>query len=114
MNRSNYYLGKIKDKCSYKYNIKEDTIIYHFSIDSSSDVENFGCSYDELSFISYIMCHQYKDTKFDDNKLEIIKYIKDNFNKLIELNNRNSHKYHGQTFSPIMIIESERFFFYKV
>ena len=83
-------------------------------IDGSSDVENFGCSYDELSFISYIMCHQYKDTKFDDNKLEIIKYIKDNFNKLIELNNRNSHKYHGQTFSPIMIIESERFFFYKV
>ena len=26
-------------KNSYKYNIKEDTIIYHFSIDSSSDVE---------------------------------------------------------------------------
>ena len=46
-------------------------------IDGSSDVENFGCSYDELSFISYIMCHQYKDTKFDDNKLEIIKYIKE-------------------------------------
>ena len=33
------YILDDNEKKNYKYNIKEDTIIYHFSINSSCDVE---------------------------------------------------------------------------
>ena len=33
------YIVDDNENKNYKYNIKEDTIIYHFSINGSSDVE---------------------------------------------------------------------------
>ena len=48
-------------KNSYKYNIKEDTIIYHFSIDSSSDVEI------ELSVPDVQLYYYYNNINYKDN-----------------------------------------------
>ena len=38
MNKIIYVIDN-NEKTNYKYNIEEDTIIYHFSINGSSDVE---------------------------------------------------------------------------
>lgn len=50
---------------SYKYNIKEDTIIYHFSIDSSSDVEI------ELSVPNVQLYYYYNNINYSDNHFNI-------------------------------------------
>ena len=52
-------------KNSYKYNIKEDTIIYHFSIDSSSDVEI------ELSVPDVQLYYYYNNINYKDNYFNI-------------------------------------------
>ena len=77
-------------------------------VDNTTDEDNFGCNYDELSYISYFMCNEFKNRKLDDIK----DYIVNNFEKLHTLNKKNSHKYNGQTFNPIMIVNNKKFFKY--
>ena len=76
-------------------------------LDGSSDEDNFGCSFDELAYFSYLMSY------FDNT--QIIKEIDfgSKMNKLIELHKKNNHKYQGQTFNPKMIVNKDRFFFYN-
>jgi Fe-S cluster assembly protein SufD len=59
------YIVDDNENKNYKYNIKEDTIIYHFSINSSSDViidlEKEGVRLDYF----------YNNINYDDNKFSI-------------------------------------------
>ena len=59
------YIVDNDKKNSYKYNIKEDTIIYHFSIDSSSDVEI------ELSVPDVQLYYYYNNINYKDNYFNI-------------------------------------------
>ena len=59
------YVVDDNDKKSYKYNIKEDTIIYHFSINGSSDVE-VNLEKEGISVYYY-----YNNINYDDNKFDI-------------------------------------------
>lgn len=52
-------------KTSYKYNISEDTIIYHFSINSSSDVEI------NLEVENVTVYYYYGNINYDDNTFNI-------------------------------------------
>ena len=62
------------------------------TIDGLSDEENFGCTYDELSWFT-----NFRDVIIDDPE------VQQKFKKLIDLHNRNAHKYQGQTFNPVFI-----------
>lgn len=75
-------------------------------IDNSTDEQNFGCRYDVLSWISYIMCR----AKHDDFMIE---WIKINYPILMDLHKKNAHKYMGQSFNPIMMVDDARFFYYN-
>lgn len=58
---------------NYKYNIMEDTIIYHFSINSSSTVE-IELLEENVNFYYY-----YSNINYDDNYFEIkVKHLKEN------------------------------------
>ena len=59
------YIVNDNENKNYKYNIKEDSIIYHFSINSSSDVE-VNLVKDGVS-VSYY----YNNINYDDNKFKI-------------------------------------------
>ena len=59
------YVIDDNQKKSYKYNIEEDTIIYHFSINSSSDVE-INLEKEGISLYYY-----YNNINYDDNKFSI-------------------------------------------
>ena len=52
-------------KTSYKYNISEDTIIYHFSINGSSDVEI------NLDVENVTLYYYYGNINYDDNTFNI-------------------------------------------
>ena len=67
------YIVDDNENKNYKYNIKEDTIIYHFSINSSSDViidlEKEGVRLDYF----------YNNINYDDNKFNIkVNHLKEN------------------------------------
>ncbi len=60
-------------KSNYKYNIDEDTIIYHFSINGSSDVE-INMTTDGVSLYYY-----YGNINYDDNVFNIkVNHLKSN------------------------------------
>lgn len=60
-------------------------------IDGSSDEANFGCTYNELAFFR-------KAAKFFSDE-----FIKQKYEKVIALHQKNAHKYQGQTFNPVFI-----------
>ena len=60
------YVIDNNEKTNYKYNIEEDTIIYHFSINSSSDV-SIDMSKEDVTLYYY-----YNNINYDDNYLEWI------------------------------------------
>jgi hypothetical protein len=67
------YIVDDNENKNYKYNIKEDTIIYHFSINSSSeviiDLEKEGVRLDYF----------YNNINYDDNKFNIkVNHLKEN------------------------------------
>ena len=67
------YIVDDNENKNYKYNIKEDTIIYHFSINSSSDViidlEKEGVRLDYF----------YNNINYNDNKFNIkVNHLKEN------------------------------------
>ena len=67
------YVIDDNQKKSYKYNIEEDTIIYHFSINSSSDVE-INLEKEGISLYYY-----YNNINYDDNKFNIrVNHLKNN------------------------------------
>ncbi len=57
------YVIDDNEKSDYKYNINEDTIIYHFSINGSSHVEVNLCS-EGVSLYYYYNTINYTDNKF--------------------------------------------------
>ena len=58
---------------SYQYNIEEDTIIYHFSINSSSNVEI------NLVKEGVTLYYYYNNINYDDNRLDIkVNHLADN------------------------------------
>ena len=65
MNKIIYVVDDNENK-NYKYNIKEDTIIYHFSINGSSDVE---INLDKEGVNLY---YYYNNINYDDNKFNIV------------------------------------------
>lgn len=76
---------------NYKYNIEEDTIIYHFSIDSSSQVEIDLCK-NNVSLYYYYNNINYNDNKFsikvihscNDTHSEIFSHGVNVYNKRLE------------------------------
>lgn len=72
MNKVIYIVDDNENK-NYKYNIKEDTIIYHFSINGSSDVE-INLEEEGVSVYYY-----YNNINYDDNKFSIkVNHLKSN------------------------------------
>ena len=69
------YVVDDNENKNYKYNIKEDTIIYHFSINGSSDVE-INLDKEDVSLYYY-----YNNINYDDN----------NFNIRVNHNKSNTH-----------------------
>lgn len=59
------YIVDNNEKTNYKYNIDEDTIIYHFSINSSSEI-SINLVKDGITLYYY-----YNNINYDDNKLDI-------------------------------------------
>jgi NAD+ synthase (glutamine-hydrolysing) len=71
-------------------------------IDGTSDEENFGCTYDELSYLTHLMT----STEMGGCGLtekSLSPFMQEKFKKVIELHHTNLHKYKGQTFNPIFI-----------
>lgn len=65
-----------------------------------TDEEYFGTDYDSLAFHSYCKCNGLK------SKLNL---------PLVEkLHTQNYHKYLGQSFNPVFLVNNKRFFIYKV
>ena len=60
------YVVDDNENKNYKYNIKEDTIIYHFSINGSSHVE-VNLERRGINFYYY-----YNNINYDDNKFSIV------------------------------------------
>lgn len=60
------YIVDDNEKKNYKYNIKEDTIIYHFSINGSSNVEI------DLVKEGVKLRYYYNNINYDDNKFSIV------------------------------------------
>jgi len=72
MNKIIYIVDDNENK-NYKYNIKEDTIIYHFSINGSSNVE-INLEEEGVSVYYY-----YNNINYDDNKFSIkVNHLKSN------------------------------------
>lgn len=65
-----------------------------------TDIEYFNCSYDELAYYSDCKCKGI-DPGFVLESVD-------------KLHNKNYHKYLGQTFNPIFLVNSTRFFIYKI
>ena len=59
------YVVDDNENKNYKYNIKEDTIIYHFSINGSSEVEI------DLEKEGVTLYYYYNNINYDDNKFSI-------------------------------------------
>ena len=59
------YVVDNNEKTNYKYNIDEDTIIYHFSINSSSNISI------NLVKEGVTLYYYYNNINYDDNKLDI-------------------------------------------
>jgi NAD+ synthase (glutamine-hydrolysing) len=73
----------------------------------SSDEENFGCTYDELSwFTSNIISANNFGTISDF----LNPFIRTKFDKLIKLHNKNAHKYQGQGFNPYFLCRQPQVF----
>lgn len=64
-------------------------------IDGTSDEENFGCTYDELSY--------YTNLRKNNPGLVLPPFIKAKFAEVERLRRKNAHKYQGQTFNPVFI-----------
>ncbi|USV41109.1 NAD(+) synthase [Xanthomonas phage BUDD] len=64
-------------------------------INGTSDEENFGCTYDELSFYSY---HRLRD-----QYMELSPFMEKHFEGVERLRKKNLHKYQGQRFNPIFL-----------
>jgi len=62
-------------------------------LDGSSDEENFGCTYDELSYLTYLM----------QKKVSLNDFMGKRFKKVHALHHKNAHKYQGQKFNPVFI-----------
>jgi NAD+ synthetase len=63
-------------------------------IDGTSDEENFGCTYNELSYFTALQNHL---------KRPLNPFLEGWFSKLIALHKKNAHKYQGQKFNPVFI-----------
>lgn len=59
------YIVDNNKNSNYKYNIEEDTIIYHFSINSSSDVKI------NLMVPGVQLYYYYNNINYDDNRFRI-------------------------------------------
>lgn len=67
------YVIDNNEKTNYKYNIEEDTIIYHFSINSSSDV-SIDMNVEDVTLYYY-----YNNINYDDNYFNIrVNHLVDN------------------------------------
>lgn len=67
------YIVDDNENKNYKYNIKEDTIIYHFSINSSSEVII------DLNKEGVRLDYYYNNINYDDNKFNIkVNHLKSN------------------------------------
>ena len=67
------YIVEDNENKNYKYNIKEDTIIYHFSINSSSEVII------DLDKEGVRLDYYYNNINYDDNKFSIkVNHLKKN------------------------------------
>ena len=64
MNKILYIIDDNSNK-DYKYKIKEDTIIYHFSINSSNNVEI------DLVKENINLYYYYNNINYDDNEFKI-------------------------------------------
>ena len=72
------YVVDDNENKNYKYNIEEDTVIYHFSINGSSDVE-INLIKEGVSLYYY-----YNNINYDDNKFSIkVNHLKSNTNSEI-------------------------------
>lgn len=72
MNKILYVLDN-NEKTNYKYNIEEDTVIYHFSINGSSDVEV------NLCLEGVTLYYYYNNINYDDNQFFLkINHLEDN------------------------------------
>ena len=82
------YVVDHNSKKDYKYNICEDTIIYHFSINSSCNVEV------NLVTEGVTLYYYYNDINYDNNEFHIeVNHLKDNthsevFNHGVNINNK--------------------------
>ena len=65
-------------------------------LDGSSDEANFGCTYDELAYLTHTMSLTSNTDILTDEE-------RSHFAKAIALHNKNAHKYQGQTFNPVFI-----------
>lgn len=72
-------------------------------IDMSSDEDNFGCSYDELSWYTASGKDIKNDYYENDSARDFQKFLATRFYKLEKLHGRNAHKYQGQGFNPIFL-----------
>lgn len=62
-------------------------------IDLSTDEENFGCSYDDLAYLTSLY---QKGVSFNDEE-------RCYFARAISLHEKNAHKYQGQNFNPVFL-----------
>lgn len=65
-------------------------------IDGSSDEDNFGCTYDELAYFSGGITQMCEINEYGE-------LFHEKYKKVMELHEKNKHKYQGQTFNPIFI-----------
>ena len=76
-------------------------------ISEQSDEDCFGCTYDELSWLTWYVnehfYHEYMGRLFSPDSMHFTDFVKEKFAKVIELHKKNLHKYQGQTFNPIFI-----------
>lgn len=64
-------------------------------LDRSTDEDNFGCSYDELSYFTGNLAKYWRRVRNP--------FLFEKFEKLCALHEKNAHKYQGQTFNPVFI-----------
>lgn len=65
-------------------------------IDNSSDEDNFGCTYDQLAYFGSL-------STMSKCRMRLGDIFYDTYKKVLDLHQKNIHKYQGQTFNPFFI-----------
>ncbi len=74
-------------------------------ISGATDEQNFGCTYDELSWLTYyVRSHYLKEWEPNNFKTMYFNdFVTKKFSMVHALHKQNSHKYQGQTYNPIFL-----------